>query len=205
MDIEFKQVEVANLFKIPFFSVKSGEKVLIQGPSGRGKTTLLHLIGGLLQPDKGQITVGGKDLHSFSDSELSQLRRQDIGFVFQKLNLIEHLTTLENLKLSSVLDDQELMDLLKQVKLEDKASQWAGKLSLGEQQRLAVTRVLAQDPRLILADEPTSSLDEANAHNIIELLLLASRGQKKTLIVVSHDKRLHSAFDRVVELEDIFA
>jgi len=204
MEIEFTDVEVANLFKIPLFKIRSGEKLLIQGPSGRGKTTLLHLIGGLLQPDLGQITVGGKNLRSLSDTELSQWRRQDIGFVFQKLNLIEHLTTLENLKLSSIKEDEELLSLLKKVRLEDKASQWAGKLSLGEQQRLAVTRVLAQDPRLILADEPTSSLDEANAQNVIDLLLLASKGPK-TLVVVSHDKRLHSFFDRVVDLEDIFA
>ncbi|MNK01122.1 putative ABC transporter ATP-binding protein [compost metagenome] len=194
---------IPKLFTIPHFQVKSGEKILIQGPSGRGKTTLLHLIGGLLKPTQGQVLVDNQDIPLLSDHDLSAFRRHKIGFVFQKLNLVEHMTVLENLSLvMHGTSPEQALEILKRVGLTDKAHVWTSKLSLGEQQRVAVARLLLQQPDLLLADEPTSSLDEDNAKAVIDLLFEAAQG--KTLIVVSHDKRLHERFDRSIPIEELF-
>lgn len=202
MNIELRDIHVPHLFSIPHWQVQSGEKILIQGPSGRGKTTLLHLIAGLLRPDRGEVRLDETSLNSLSDSALSDFRRHKVGLVFQKLNLIEHMTLLENLSLvSSPLDQDKINDLLTSIGLENKTHLWTSKLSLGEQQRVAVLRLLLQAPDLLLADEPTSSLDEDNADTVMDLLFKAAEG--KTLIVVSHDKRLHKRFDRIIPIEEL--
>jgi ABC-type lipoprotein export system ATPase subunit len=199
MEVKVTQAHVPGLFTIRDLKVRSGEKVLIQGPSGLGKTTLLHLIGGILRPSSGEVKVDNIHLYDLDDRELSQFRRHRIGLIYQKLNLIEHLSVRENLELLK--SGQDSASLLKQLGLETSANKWASVLSLGEQQRVAVGRVLLQKPDLILADEPTSSLDRPNAETIMKLLVQAAQG--KTLIAVSHDERVEKYFDRVIDLQDI--
>ena len=201
MEVKVTQAQVPGLFTVRDLKVRSGEKVLIQGPSGQGKTTLLHLIGGILRPSSGEVKVDGIPLYDLGDRELSQFRRHRIGLIYQKLNLIEHLSVRENLELLKTSADAE--DILKDLGLESSADKWASVLSLGEQQRVAVGRVLLQKPDLILADEPTSSLDRGNADTVMKLLVKAAAG--KTLIAVSHDERVEKHFDRVISLKEILA
>ncbi|MBS1969548.1 MAG: ATP-binding cassette domain-containing protein [Bdellovibrionales bacterium] len=201
MDIELRGIEVASLFKFSHLSIPANEKVLIYGPSGSGKTSLLHLIGGLWKPTRGEVFCDGQNLCTLSDLELSEFRKNKIGFVFQKMNLLEHMTCAENLELVTNKLGENAESVLKKVGLSDKLHVRAGNLSLGEQQRLAVVRVLLQNPAVILADEPTSSLDEANAKKVMELLLETS--QKKTLIVVSHDSRLQKYFGRNLNFAEL--
>lgn len=192
------------LFHIRNFHLNSGEHLLIQGASGQGKTTLLHLIAGLFVPNSGQVNLGNYALHQMSDAQRSEFRRQYVGLVFQKLNLIEHLTAVENVQLSlKGFAEAEKLSLkaLEAVGLSDKAYNWTSVLSLGEQQRVAVARVLARQPELILADEPTSSLDEKNSSRVIELLLQAAKNQ--SCIVVSHDHRLEKYFSKIIHFEDL--
>lgn len=197
MDIELRRIEVTSLFKFSHLSIPANEKVLIFGPSGTGKTSLLHLIGGLWKPSQGEVLMGGLNICGLNDTELSHFRRDKVGFVFQKMNLVEHMTCAENLQLVQNRGGVSAEAMLEKVGLKEKLNVHAGFLSLGEQQRLAVVRVLLQNPQVILADEPTSSLDEANAAKVMELLVEASH--KRTLIVVSHDSRLQKYFDRTLD------
>lgn len=212
MEVKVTQAEVPGLFKLRTLTIASGEKVLIQGPSGLGKTTLLHLIGGILKPSSGEVRVGGQHLYDMGDGELSRFRREKIGIIYQKLNLIEHLSVRENLELlrkssgsngAAGISHETTSQILSSLGLGEIADRWASVLSLGEQQRVAVGRVLLQKPELILADEPTSSLDRPNADKVMELLRRASQG--KTLIAVSHDERVEKHFDRVLSLKEILS
>lgn len=201
-DIEVYLPQTARpLFRIAEFSVPSGAKVLIQGPSGKGKTTLLHLIAGLFLPSRGKIHVGEHELTAMSDPQRSHLRRQKFGVIFQKLNLLDHLTALENVKLGLHRSDREAEQSLNQMKMSEKKHQLTATLSLGEQQRVAVARVIASRPDLILADEPTSSLDDANTSAVMHALKSVSA--KATLVVVSHDHRISSEFSQVLRFEDL--
>jgi ABC-type lipoprotein export system ATPase subunit len=191
------------LFKIKKLEVKKGEKILIRGRSGVGKTTLLHLIAGLLKPDKGKVEIDEIEINDLSDSEKSRFRRSNIGIIFQKLNLIDHLTARENILLGlkpGKSDDSKINERLLQMEIEDKANVLTSNLSLGEQQRVAVARILSFDYKLILADEPTSSLDDLNADHVIKGL--SSVEKNSTLIVVSHDHRIEKRFERIIDFND---
>lgn len=213
MNIRLRDIQVhlpqgaatRELFRLASFDVESGHKVLIQGESGKGKTTLLHLIAGLFLPFAGQVRLGEHLLNEWSDEQRCHFRRTHIALIFQKLNLLEHLTVFENVQLALGLgaaDDQaRVAQALKAVGLGDRADARSSVLSLGEQQRVAVARALASDAEIILADEPTSSLDEKNAANVIDLLLSAA--QHKTLIVVSHDHRIEKKFNKIVRFEQL--
>jgi len=209
-DIHLREIQVIRpdgelLFSIPDLQVPFGSHLLVQGPSGRGKTTFLHLLAGLFRPAKGSVLIGGVDLNARSDGELCDFRKSKIGVIFQKLNLIDHMTVSENISLAlprlSADESEDLRQrVLKDVNLEGASEKRCSYLSVGEQQRVAVARVLAQRPEIVLADEPTSSLDEKNGEFVLEALKRVSQG--KTLIVVSHDQRLLKKFDRVISFED---
>lgn len=184
-----------SLFQIPSLRIESGESLLISGPSGAGKTTLLHLIAGLFSPARGTVEVGETALGTLSEGGKAAFRAKHVGVVFQRLNLIESFTAEENVRLALKGVDgaaERAREALTSVGLGGRGNELARTFSLGEQQRIAVARVLARRPDLILADEPTSSLDDDNARTVIDLLRKASEG--KTLLVVSHDHRIENAF-----------
>lgn len=189
------------LFAVDDLRVPRGTHLLIQGESGTGKTTFLHLIAGLLAPSEGLVSFGPTRLDSLTDDEKCDLRRDKIGVIFQKLNLLDHLTVDENVSLPLRRADPQIVEsALAHVNLKERGRERCAHLSLGEQQRVAVARVLAQRPEILLADEPTSSLDEKNSDFVIRSLIEASAG--KTLIVVSHDRRLRSHFGEVLHFEE---
>jgi putative ABC transport system ATP-binding protein len=211
MDISLSNVTVKVgaeqrvLFKIPSLAIKTDEKLLIKGASGKGKTTFLHMLAGLFTPNEGRIDIGGTKISHLDDEARCLFRRAHMGVVFQKLNLIEHLTALENIQLSLKREEnlERAFASLKAVGLQGREHDRTGVLSLGEQQRVAIARVLAGEPSIVLADEPTSSLDEKNAFDVTELLLKACVG--KTLIVVSHDHRIEKYFSEIKDFGELIA
>ena len=207
MEISLSQIVVKvgrperTLFRIPDLKIRSGEKILLKGASGAGKTTFLHLLAGLLTPHEGELSMGESKFNRLSEAERGSFRRQNLGLVFQKLNLIDHLTALENIELSLRSKDlAPALTALKAVGLEGRENDRVGVLSLGEQQRVAVARVMAGTPKIVLADEPTSSLDEKNAQEIADLLVRSCEG--KTLIAVSHDGRIEKYFSKVIQFSE---
>lgn len=191
------------------FDAKPGELVLFLGPSGSGKTTLLTLMAGLLKPSEGSIRLFNRPVESYSASELQKLRADKIGFVFQTFFLIDALTAMQNIELVLRFSGKHrrqarhiAAELLKFLRIEYLADKLPGTMSQGEKQRIAVARAIANDAEIILADEPTASLDAENGSAIIELLSSYARNMKKCVIAVSHDLRLKSYADRVLYLED---
>lgn len=206
MNIELGRIRITlpnskrELFNIENLTIHQGERILISGPSGSGKTTLLHLIAGLFNPTEGWIKYDNQPISQFSDSQRSFFRRQNLSLIFQKLNLIEHLTSIENVKLGvyEKLIDQEktqkAIDTLNKLNLKNYHHTQCSLMSLGEQQRVAVARSLVSSASIILADEPTSSLDDNNTNLVMNALIKFS--ENKTLITVSHDHRIHSHFTK---------
>jgi len=192
------------------FRIKEGEFVVILGPSGSGKTTLLNIIGGLDRPSKGTIIVDGVDLAELDENALSEFRCEKIGFIFQTYNLISTLTALENIefpmKLAGNFEDKEIetksTDLLKLVGLLHRADHLPIQMSCGEQQRIAIARALANDPALILADEPTGNLDWATGLEIIQFLKRLSKEQRKTMVIVTHDERIVNLADLTIRIKN---
>ena len=191
------------------FEAKPGELVLFLGPSGSGKTTLLTLIAGLLQPSEGVISLFDKNIETYSNVELQKLRAEKIGFIFQTFLLIDALTALQNIELVlkfTFKSNREVkkiaLNTLKKLQIEYLADKLPMTMSQGEKQRVAVARAIVTDAELILADEPTASLDASNGSVIIELLHSYAKKNNKCVIVVSHDLRLKEFADRIIYLED---
>ncbi|MHA1238433.1 MAG: ABC transporter ATP-binding protein [Candidatus Odinarchaeia archaeon] len=186
-----------------------GEPTCIMGPSGSGKTTLLNLIGLLDRPSEGKILLDGRDLTELSDKEVVNLRRHTLGFIFQFYNLIDVLTAIENVELPMVIAGvpkekriKKAKALLSLVGLSDRAHHLPDELSGGEQQRVAIARALANDPSLILADEPTGDLDSKTGHTIVDLLVKMCKERNITLIMVTHDAEMAKLTDRVLLIRD---
>jgi len=188
--------------------VPSGDFVALMGPSGCGKSTLLNLVAGLDVADEGTITVAGELVTGRTEDELSQLRRRHIGIVFQFFNLLEGMTVLENVALPAVIAgrkrktaESRARDLLDLLGIGDKAGTVPGMLSGGQRQRLAIARALANEPTLLLADEPTGALDSEGGQEVIELLSRLHTGGQ-TIILVKHDSGVASAAERIVRMRD---
>lgn len=186
------------------FSIKKGEFVVILGPSGAGKTTLLNILGGMDSATEGEYILNKKVVTKMNDKELAQFRRQDIGFVFQFYNLMPSLTTYENVEIASRLvrqhfDTDEVLEL---VGLGHRKNNFPSQLSGGEQQRVAIARAIVKNPTLILCDEPTGALDSKTGAQIISLLHRICKEQKKTVIVVTHNRALSVIADRIITVQD---
>ena len=189
--------------------IERGEKLAIVGPSGSGKTTLLNLLAGILLPDRGEISIEETQLSSLNDRDRRNFRASNIGLVFQQFELLDYLTVIENVRLPfrinrSAIDTPDIespTQLLESVGLSGFAHRYPGKLSRGEQQRVAICRALITGPKLILADEPTGNLDPANKRNIMNLLFSQTQSRNQTLVVVTHDQSLLADFDRVIDFE----
>jgi putative ABC transport system ATP-binding protein len=191
------------------FVVEKGEFVAIMGPSGSGKSTLMHLIGGLDKPSDGEITLAGKRLSLLKDKQITELRRRNVGFIFQFFNLLPTLTAEENITLPILIDGKNprkykdrLEALLNLIGLEDRRRHKPEQLSGGEQQRVAVARAMVTEPAILLADEPTGNLDSKTGTTIMELLRRSCDDLGQTIVVVTHDAHAASFADRVVFLRD---
>jgi putative ABC transport system ATP-binding protein len=191
------------------FVVEKGEFVAIMGPSGSGKSTLLHLLGGLDTPTEGEVQLAGKRLAHLSDDQLTITRRRQVGFVFQFFNLLPTLSAAENVALPLLIDGRRIEDyaeridkLLDLVGLGDRKHHRPDQLSGGQQQRVAIARAFANEPQIVLADEPTGNLDTKAGTAVLELLRKASRELSTTVVMVTHDPRAASYADRVVFLRD---
>ena len=186
------------------FEARLGELVQLTGPSGAGKTTLLNLISALDRPDRGEILVAGANVTSLSLAEAARYRNEQVGIVFQSYNLLPQLTALENVLVPMIpngrMDRDRALELLDAVGLADRGAHRPAQLSGGEQQRVSIARALANDPVLVLADEPTGNLDDENARNVMALLCRTCRGRGNTLIIVTHDRDIMHTADTVFEL-----
>jgi len=197
--------DTQEVLRLDDWSVGQGEHWLILGPSGSGKTTLLHILAGILAPSEGSVAIAGQELDKLLASELDRFRGRHIGIVFQRLHLISSLTVLDNLLLAQFLagkaqDRQGARSLLTNLGLADKAHSRPHALSFGQSQRAAVARAVVNKPRLILADEPTSNLDDANATAALDLLVEQARSCNATLVIATHDRRIRERFEHQIAL-----
>jgi putative ABC transport system ATP-binding protein len=185
------------------FTIEEGEWIAIMGPSGSGKTTLINIMGGLDSPTSGRAVVDGTDVAKLDESGLTRFRAEKIGFVFQQFHLVPYLTALENVMLAqyfhSTTDEKEARESLQRVGLGDRAAHLPSQLSGGEQQRVAVARALINHPKLILADEPTGNLDEANEEIVLNLLRELHQ-ERHTILMVTHAASIGNLADRRIEL-----
>ena len=190
--------------------IKEGEFASIVGPSGCGKSTLMHIIGLLDDPTGGKVIINGKNMTSLSDDEVSRLRNRSIGFIFQQFNLINKLTVLENILLPVQYYRQKLdfdpkrraFSLMERFAIIEKAQSFPNKLSGGQQQRVAITRALINNPKIILADEPTGNLDSKTGTKILDLLFELNKKDKFTVIIVTHDPEIAKLSPRKIQMLD---
>ena len=186
------------------FSIKKGEFVVIVGPSGAGKTTVLNILGGMDTATGGMLTVDGKDITAYDSRQLTGYRRDDIGFVFQFYNLIPNLTALENVELALQIckDPLDAKKVLEDVGLGDRLDNFPAQLSVGEQQRVSIARALAKNPKLLLCDEPTGALDYNTGKAILKLLQNMCRERGMTVIVITHNQALAPMADRLIHIKN---
>lgn len=186
------------------FSVEKGEFVVIVGPSGAGKTTLLNILGGMDTLSSGSVRLDGQEISGLNRKQLTQYRRQDVGFVFQFYNLVGNLTALENVELASQICKQPLdaAQVLQDVGLGDRMKNFPSQLSGGEQQRVAIARALAKSPKLLLCDEPTGALDYQTGKAILKLLQDTGRKTGMTVIIITHNGALTAMADRVIRVKN---
>ena len=186
------------------FKIKKGEFAVVVGPSGAGKTTILNLLGGMEEADKGKIIVNGSNITYFDEKQLTNYRRNDVGFVFQFYNLMPNLTALENIELASEICKNALKpkDVLIEVGLEERMNNFPSQLSGGEQQRVAIARAIAKNPSLLLCDEPTGALDYQTGKSILKLLYDTSKKTGKAVIVITHNAAITNMADHVLYVKN---
>lgn len=196
------------ILDIPQLDIAQGEQVVLRGESGGGKTTLLHIISGIVTADSGSIRLDGTELTEFSESRRDRIRADKMGYVFQTFNLLPAFTALENVRLGMTFARKKLnpergKELLKKVGLSDRMHYLPSQLSVGQQQRVAVARALANKPRLLLADEPTANVDPSNQKRIIDLIKEVCREESVAILLVTHSDEIANQFERVERLEQI--
>lgn len=186
------------------FEIEEGEFVVILGPSGAGKSTLLNILGGMDSATSGSVNVFGKEIVGLDEKDLTEYRRQDIGFVFQFYNLIPNLSVLENVELANqiVKKSKDALEILKLVGLENRVNNFPSQISGGEQQRVAIARAIAKNPKILLCDEPTGALDYKTGKNILKILKKYCKNEKKTVIVITHNSSIAQIADKVIEIYD---
>ena len=184
------------------FEIKRGELVIVVGASGAGKTTILNLLGGMDQATEGTISVNNKQVSGFSRKQLTEYRRNSIGFVFQFYNLVPNLTALENVELASQIVKEPLSEreVLIEVGLKERMNNFPSQLSGGEQQRVAIARAIAKNPDLLLCDEPTGALDYKTGKSILKLLQDTCRINKKTVVIITHNSSIEDIGDRIIRM-----
>lgn len=188
-------------------SVCKGEFLAIVGSSGSGKSTLLHMLGGLDIPTSGDVKINGESIFKFGSKKLTVFRRKHIGFVFQSFNLLPTLNVYENIVLPCELDGRcidkkELEDILIKLNLKEKINEKISHLSGGQQQRVAIARALVTKPDIILADEPTGSLDSVNSFEVMDMFIAACKEYEQTVIMITHDEHMAQMANRIVRIED---
>jgi putative ABC transport system ATP-binding protein len=191
------------------FDAGEGELHLLVGPSGCGKTTLLSVVAGTLRWEEGQVSVFGENLGGLKGSDITEFRRRNIGFIFQQFNLIPTLNLVENVSVPLLLNgalrrhaEDRSAEILRKVGLAGRERKHPNQLSGGQQQRVAIARALVHEPRLLICDEPTSSLDKTTGHQIMDLLAEVARAPGRAVIIVTHDPRIYNYADRVTLMED---
>lgn len=202
-----KNKEEIKALKETSFSLNAGEMVAIIGPSGSGKSTLLTMMGGLQRPSGGKIMFNGKDLGSMKEKERNKLRFDEIGFILQASNLVPYLTIRDQFELvdkfaKKKTDEKKVDEILNRMGISNRKKSYPGELSGGERQRAAISRALYTNPFLLLADEPTASLDSKKTKDVIELLAEQTKNYKRTTVIVTHDNRLLEYCDRVFKIVD---
>ena len=197
------EVEIAALNGVNF-SVDKGECVIIVGASGAGKSTILNILGGMDTATSGQIIVDGKRIDNYNDRDLITYRRYDIGFVFQFYNLVQNLTAKENVELATQIckNPLDIDEIMKEVGLEDRKSNFPAQLSGGGQQRVAIARALAKNPKLLLCDEPTGALDYNTGKAILKLLQRTCREMGMTVIIITHNSAITPMGDKVIKVKN---
>lgn len=185
------------------FEIKKGEIVVIVGTSGAGKTTLLNILGGMDNLTYGQVIIDGKDISNYNDSQLTEYRRNDIGFVFQFYNLIQNLNAIENVELATQICTNTLNPemVLEQVGLSNRIKNFPSQLSGGEQQRVAIARAIAKNPKILLCDEPTGALDYKTGKEVLKLLQDTANKNNMTVIIITHNQAIAPMANRVIKMK----
>ena len=186
------------------FNIEKGEFAVIVGPSGAGKTTVLNMLGGMDSADEGEVIIDGKNIAEFDTKQLTQYRRDDVGFIFQSYNLIPNLTAKENVDFAAEISPDALDSekVLEDVGLGHRKENFPAQLSGGEQQRVAIARALAKKPKLLLCDEPTGALDFETGKKVLELLQFSKEQYGATVVVITHNQAIAPIADRVIEIAD---
>ena len=184
------------------FSIDNGSHLIVSGPSGSGKSTLINLMSGLLRPTSGYISFEGKDYSKLTEKDIDEIRSKNFGLIFQRIHLVKHLTVEQNILLGfNKLKSPDIKELIEDIGLTSKRKQLAKNLSFGESQRVAIARGVINNPKIIFADEPTSSLDDINTKKVLELISTQAKKNKSSIVISSHDERVKKFFKNISEIK----